>query len=61
MNRKEVFKDRPLETSKCMRDGASVFSCDSERQMIAIIKIMYPDSLIKTHVNDHSGILHVEA
>ena len=44
------------ETSKALNKTYSVLSCDGSLQTVCLAKIMCPDSLIETHVNDYAGM-----
>lgn len=55
-NRKEAFYKMLSDTKHCLDKGYSVLSCDGEREAISMAKLMCPDSLIETHVNDYAGM-----
>ena len=55
-NRREAFYKMLSDTKHCLDKGYSVLSCDGEPQAVSIAKLMCPDSLIETHVNDYAGM-----
>lgn len=56
VDRETSFKKMLYETNRCLHKGYSVVSCDGSYQCIKMAKIMCPNSLIETHVNDYAGM-----
>ena len=55
-DRKEAFYKMIAETKQALDKGYSVLSCDGNRESVRMAKLMCPDSLIETHVNDYAGM-----
>ena len=55
-NREQGFREMMLETAKALDEGCSVMSCDGQPQAVKMAKLMCPESMIKTHVDDYAGM-----
>lgn len=55
-DRREAFYKMLSETKQCLDQGYSVLSCDGEHQVVKMAKLMCPESLIESHVQDYAGM-----
>ena len=56
ITREQAFRDMMLESAKAIDSGSAVMSCDGNPQTVKLAKIMCPEAMIKTHVNDYDGM-----